>query len=261
MTILDKIVANKRIELAEMKKDLPLAEIKQSAYYTREGISLRKSLTGSKTGIISEFKRKSPSKGFIKEGAKVSEIVPGYEASGASGISVLADKDFFAGGAADVKEARGCVKKTPILFKEFLIDEYQLHLAKASGADVILLIASIMDKATCHFLAKEAHNLGLEVLLELYESEEANYIIPEMDIVGINNRNLKTFEVDLDSSIRLCNKIPDCYLKISESGISNPETVKRLRGEGFCGFLMGENFMKQENPAEGLKKFITELES
>lgn len=259
MTILDKIVENKRAELELMKKALPVEVLKESEYFLRDGFSMKQSLANSNTGIISEFKRRSPSKGFIKEGAIVTEITPGYEAAGASGISVLADKDFFAGGAPDVKAARGVVKHTPILFKEFLIDEYQLYLAKASGADVILLIASIMDVATCHRLAAKAKELGLEILLELYEPEEVSHIHPTVDMVGINNRNLKTFEVDLAASIKLCNSIPDDYLKVSESGISDPETVKMLRKEGFRGFLMGENFMKQADPAKGLAEFIAAL--
>ncbi|MCQ2206736.1 MAG: indole-3-glycerol phosphate synthase TrpC [Paludibacteraceae bacterium] len=259
MTILDKIVDNKRIELETMKKEFPIEKLKESEYFTRKGFSMKQSLANSSTGIISEFKRKSPSKGFIKEGAIVTEITPGYEAAGASGISVLADKDFFGGGFADVKAARGVVKHTPILFKEFLFDEYQLYLAKASGADVVLLIASIMDVETCHRLAAKAKELDLETLLELYEPEEVSHIHPTVDMVGINNRNLKTFEVDLAASIKLCNSIPDDYLKVSESGISNPETVKMLRKEGFRGFLMGENFMKQPDPAKGLQEFISAL--
>lgn len=259
MTILDKIVANKLAELAQMKKELPVEALMQSEHFHRKGLSLKQSLAASSTGIISEFKRRSPSKGFIKEGAVVTEITPGYEAAGASGISVLADKDFFAGCAADVKAARSVVTHTPILFKEFLIDEYQLYLAKASGADVVLLIASIMDVDTCHRLAAKARELDLETLLELYEPEEVSHIHPNVSMVGINNRNLKTFEVDLAASIKLCNSIPDDYLKVSESGISNPETVKMLRKEGFRGFLMGENFMKQADPAKGLKDFIAAL--
>ena len=238
MTILDKIVANKRIELETMKKEFPIERLKESEYYFRKGFSMKQSLADSSTGIISEFKRKSPSKGFIKEGAIVTEITPGYEAAGASGISVLADKDFFGGGAADVKAARG---------------------VKASGADVVLLIASIMDVETCHRLASKAKELDLETLLELYEPEEVSHIHPTVDMVGINNRNLKTFEVDLAASIKLCNSIPDNYLKVSESGISDPETVKMLRKEGFRGFLMGENFMKQPDPAKGLENFIAAL--
>ena len=259
MTILDKIVANKRLELERMKRELPIEVLKQSVYYNRKGLSMRKSLENSATGIISEFKRKSPSKGFIKECAKVADIVPGYEANGASGISILADKDFFAGGADDVKQGRSLLSHTPVLFKEFLIDEYQLHLAKSSGADVVLLIASIMDVDTCHRLASKAKELDLEILLELYEPEEVAHIHPTVDMVGINNRNLKTFEVDLKASVALCNSIPDDYLKVSESGISNPETVKMLRSEGFRGFLMGENFMKTENPAQSLGEFIKAL--
>lgn len=255
---LEKIVANKRIEIEELKKKISINELKQSHYYNRTCYSLKANLLSSHSGIISEFKRKSPSKGFIKEGAKVSDIVPFYQQSGASGLSILADKDFFAGSPEDIKTARPMVT-IPILYKEFIVDEFQIHLAKSCGADVVLLIAAVLSPKEVLQLTQVAHSLGMEVLLELHSEDELAHICPDTDLVGINNRNLKTFVVDLKASIDLCHKIPDTYVKISESGISNPQTVKELRAEGFRGFLMGENFMKTENPAETLKNFIAAL--
>lgn len=255
---LDKIIEAKKLEVEALKKNIVISDLQTYDVYQRVCYSLKRSLQSSKTGIISEFKRKSPSKGFIKEGAEVADIVPGYEKSGATGISVLADEQFFAGGAKDVRVARELVN-IPLLFKEFVIDEIQIHLAKSSGADVILLIAACLTKERMIELATCAKKLGLETLLEIHSEEELEYIDPIIDIVGINNRNLKTFEVDLAASIALCHKIPDSYVKISESGLSDPETVKMLRNEGFSGFLMGENFMKQADPAAGLKDFISKL--
>lgn len=256
MTILDKIIENKKREVALMKQTTSIDTLTKQSVFSRKTFSLKSNLRTSSSGIISEFKRKSPSKGFIHEGAIVEEITAGYEKNGASGISVLADKDFFAGGADDIRTARSVVKQTPILFKEFVIDEYQLYLAKASGADVVLLIASALTIPLCKELTRKAHELGLEILLELYEPEEVSFISPEINMVGINNRNLKTFEVNLEASIRLCHEIPDEFIKVSESGISSPNTVKMLREEGFRGFLMGENFMKESDPAKALKVFI-----
>ncbi|HOI26714.1 MAG TPA: indole-3-glycerol phosphate synthase TrpC [Paludibacteraceae bacterium] len=258
MTILDEILANKRQELPFLKEKFPLESLQKKANYSRTCLSLKSSLQASDSGIISEFKRKSPSKGFIKEHADVLDIVPGYAANGASGISILMDTRYFGGGFHDMECARPKVN-VPLLFKEFVVDEYQLHLAKAFGADVVLLIASALTEDECSHLASVAKSLGLETLLELHEPDEVKYIQPNVDMVGINNRNLKTFEVNLDASIRLCHSIPDSYLKISESGISSPDTVKRLRKEGFRGFLMGENFMKEENPPLALAKFIDKV--
>lgn len=255
---LDKIVAHKQLEIAELKQKTSIDELRQSEFYNRKCYSLKANLLSSKSGIISEFKRRSPSKGFIKQDAQVANIVPGYEQSGASGISVLADSEFFAGSPADVRQARSLVK-TPILFKEFVIDEFQIHLAKASGADVVLLIAAILTPAQVKQFAQIAHSLGLETLLELHSPAEVEHICSDVDLVGINNRNLKTFEVDLQASINLCHQIPDTFVKVSESGISNPQTVKELRAQGFRGFLMGENFMKTEQPAQTLKEFIDNL--
>ena len=255
MTILDEIVAYKREALVLKKQAMSLEALKKSPNYGRECVSLKTRLQHSNTGIIAEFKRKSPSKGYIHEKAMVSQIVPGYEAAGACGISVLADSLYFGGSVDDVKQARKLVS-IPILFKEFVVDEYQIHEAKSAGADVVLLIAAILTPQECFRFAYIAKSLGLEVLLELHKFEEISHINDYVDIVGINNRNLKTFEVNLDASIELAQLIPNGFLKISESGISEPATIKRLRGEGFSGFLMGETFMKTENPAMALTEFI-----
>ncbi|NCC99467.1 MAG: indole-3-glycerol phosphate synthase TrpC [Bacteroidia bacterium] len=259
MTILDKIVANKRVELESYKQALPLEVLKMVPNFSRECLSMKQALVNSDTGIIAEFKRRSPSRGFIHEGADVQLIVGGYEKNGASAISILADKDFFAGGPMDMQLARNTVTNTPLLFKEFVTDEYQLYLAKASGADAVLLIASVLEQAVCNRFASLAKDLGLEVLLELHTQEEIAYVQPNVDMVGINNRNLKTFEVDLNESIKLCSLVPESYVKIAESGLNSPETVKLLRQKGFSGFLMGEYFMKKQDPAEALNRFIKSL--
>ena len=258
MTILDEILDNKRQEVALLKKTIPLESLLERPNYRRDCLSMKARLQTSSSGIISEFKRRSPSKGFIKEMAIVSDIVPGYERAGASGVSILADSRFFSGCVEDVETARPLVN-VPLLFKEFVVDEYQLHLAKAAGADVVLLIAAALSESQCRRFSEVAKSLGLEVLLELHHSTELRFVHPEVDMVGINNRNLKTFEVDVEASIRLCQHIPNQYLKVSESGISSPEMVKRLRQEGFSGFLMGENFMKELDPPAALASFIEKV--
>lgn len=259
MTILDKIVAHKRVELESYKQALTLEVLKSVPNFSRDCLSMKQSLLASDTGIIAEFKRRSPSRGFIHEGADVKLIVEGYENNGASAISVLADKEFFGGSPVDMQIARNTVKHTPLLFKEFVIDEYQLYLAKASGADAVLLIAAVLEQEVCSRFASLAKNLGLEVLLELHTKDEIAYVNPTVDMVGINNRNLKTFEVDLKGSTELCNLVPDSYIKVAESGLDSPATVELLRQKGFSGFLMGEYFMKEQDPAEALKQFIKSL--
>ncbi len=258
MSYLDTIVANKREELKALKVQYNESYWERQPFFSRKCNSMRKSLELSDTGIISEFKRKSPSKGYIKEEADPSVIIPGYEENGASGVSILQDKKFFAGGYEDMLAVRSKVN-LPLLFKEFIVDEYQLTMAKGCGADIVLLIASVLSTDECMRLARKAHELGMETLLELHENGETDHIDENIDVVGINNRNLKTFEVDLEASIRLCHEIPDDFLKISESGISMPDTVAMLRKEGFRGFLMGENFMKTENPPLSLKRFIEQV--
>ncbi|MBP5318780.1 MAG: indole-3-glycerol-phosphate synthase [Paludibacteraceae bacterium] len=259
MTILDEIVAHKRLELAEYKHSLPVEVLKDSEWYLRPGLSLATRLKGSDTGIIAEFKRRSPSKGFINERADVRQVVAGYEAYGASGISVLADSWFFAGGYTYVQQARQVLRNTPLLFKEFVIDPYQVHLAKASGADAVLLIASILDAAASRELACLAHELGLEVLYELYEPDELARIPEEADMVGVNNRDLRTFRVDVDRALGILRQVGDRHVKVAESGLSQVQTVRRLRAEGVRGFLMGEHFMSHARPAQALGQFIQQL--
>ncbi|MBP5317985.1 MAG: indole-3-glycerol-phosphate synthase [Paludibacteraceae bacterium] len=259
MTILDEIVSNKRDELVEYKRALPIPVLKGSVFFERPCLPLASRLRSSDTGIIAEFKRRSPSKGFINEKADVRQVVAGYEACGASGISVLADRAFFAGGPTFVQKARTVISRTPVLFKEFVVDPYQIYLAKASGADAVLLIASLLDAGTSRELTDLAHVLGLEVLYELYDPEELDRIPAEADMVGVNNRNLRTFEVDVDRALGMLRQVDGRHVKVAESGLSDPQTVLRLRREGVQGFLMGERFMHEADPALALKNFITAL--
>jgi indole-3-glycerol phosphate synthase len=221
-------------------------------------LSMKQSLLNSESGIISEFKRKSPSLGWIHEDADVVEVTAGYSAAGASGISILTDLEYFGGTPMDLMAARPQIT-CPVLRKDFVIDEYQLYEAKAMGADVILLIAAALTVEQTLELACRAHEMGLEVLLEVHNAEELGHANDYVDMLGVNNRNLKTFEQSIQVSFDLAELIPDKFLKVSESGISKVETVKELRKVGYKGFLMGENFMKEEDPAEALKNFIGKL--
>lgn len=260
MNILETICENKRKEIARQKEAVPLSYLKDISFeQSRKSNSFKQSLLHSNTGIIAEFKRRSPSKGWIHPNANIQQIVAGYENAGAAAISCLTDEIFFGGSFSDFSQARSLLTKVPLLRKDFMIDEYQIYQAKVMGADVILLIAACLTQEESLCFSKTAHELGMEVLLEIHNEKELAYIQPEIDVVGINNRNLKTFQTDIQHTIELANQIPSEYVKISESGISEAETVIKLREEGFRGFLMGENFMKTENPAEALTKFITEI--
>lgn len=263
--ILHEIVANKRIEVAEQKKEISLAELKLHEALKRPRISMRASLEKSKSGIISEFKRKSPSKGWLFPDAKIADIVPAYEKSEASACSVLTDTNYFGGCLDDLCEARGLVN-IPLLRKDFIVDPYQLYQAKIAGADAILLIAASTTPAECLEWAEIAHSLDLEVLLEIHDEEELGHLNQYVDILGVNNRNLETFHTDIQTSFDLIEKMKQQAastgfnpLMISESGISDPAVVSQLRGAGFQGFLIGETFMRQENPGEGLNQFIKAL--
>lgn len=259
MNILDKIIEAKKIEVAAAKQLHSISELEASPYFERTCLSLTAQLTAScATGIITEFKRKSPSKGFINEYADAAKVTTDYTQYGASGISVLTDADFFGGSKTDLLAARQ--NNIPLLRKDFMIDTYQMLEAKAMGADVILLIAACLTTSEVKQLASFAHGLGLEVLLELHDEEELEHVCDEVDIVGINNRNLKTFEVDIDRSLRLAQQIPANKIKIAESGISNVATVQRFREAGFQGFLMGENFMKTADPGLAFKNFVAQLQ-
>jgi len=259
MTILDQIIENKKIEVARAKEKVTVEELKSSVYFNRETISLKSALLAeNSTGIISEYKRKSPSKGDINVGAGIAETTLGYTKAGAAGISVLTDTVFFGGFKEDLLIARENNPTTPLLRKDFMIDEYQLYEAKAWGADVILLIAANLESSEIESLSKKAHELGLEVLLEVHDQAEIDKSpMQNVDIVGVNNRNLKNFaENNVNASIELYDFIPNEKVKISESCISHPDTVKQLREIGYKGFLMGENFMKTSNPAKALEEFV-----
>lgn len=266
-TILDKIVAQKKIEVEQNKQIINQKELENSIYFDKKTNSLFDILT-KKVGIIAEIKRQSPSKGVInakfpKEISQertffVQELARNYTEAGANALSILTDKYFFSGDDNDVKDARK-VTNIPILRKEFIIDEYQIWEAKAMGADVILLIAACLTTQKTQFLAQKAKELGLEVLLEIHKKEELEYIVEGIDLVGVNNRNLHTFEVSLDNSLQLAEEIPDEYIKISESGLSGLSDIHLLMEVGFRGFLMGETFMKTENPALALKKITERL--
>lgn len=261
MNILDKIAAHKREEVRARKEEIPLEMLALLPHFERNCFSMKESLRASSTGIIAEFKRRSPSLPEINLEADVREITKGYETAGASAISVLTDKEFFGGSMDDLMLAREAVN-LPLLRKDFIIDEYQIFEAKAIGADVILLIAAILNRKQIEQFAKTAKKLGLEVLLEVHNVEELERsIFSKIDMIGVNNRNLKTFEVDLENSRMLAEKIPSEFVKISESGISETESIKELQKLGFQGFLIGGNFMKTADPAEGAKNFITKLEN
>ena len=260
MNILDKIIAHKQIEVANAKEKIPVDELMRSEFFNRPTFSLKQFLLDeTKTGIIAEFKRRSPSKGIINDTADVAEVTAGYTLHGASCLSVLTDEHFFGGAASDLKKAR--VNHIPILRKDFMIDEYQVIDAKAMGADVILLIAACLTPARVKELASFAKHLQMEVLLEIHTEEELQHICAETEIVGVNNRDLKTFTVDISRSVELSKKIPADKIKIAESGISDVETICILRRAGFKGFLIGENFMKQPDPTIAFASFVQQLKA
>lgn len=257
MSVLDRIVDRKKIEVAEAKLKISNQELEKQINLSFPNLSLKQHLLAlNKTGIIAEFKKGSPSKGIINDKVKPEEVTKGYEIAGASACSVLTDKDFFFGSEADLKAARASVN-IPLLRKDFMIDEYQLLEAKAWGANIVLLIAACLTPAEVQRLAKFAHSLDLEVLLEVHNKEELlNNLIDEVDVIGVNNRNLKTFEVSIDTSLELAELIPNRYVKISESGLDAPEDLIKLSKAGFKGFLMGERFMKEQDPGKAMMEFV-----
>jgi indole-3-glycerol phosphate synthase len=258
--VLGEICANKRMEIARQKEAVPQSYLENIlSFQYREKISFRQALLHSDSGVIAEFKRRSPSKGWIHPKADVERIISDYEAAGAAAVSCLTDEVFFGGGFSDFKKARTLLPQTPLLRKDFILDEYQLYQSKALGADVVLLIAACLSREETFHLTETAHQLDMEVLLEIHGEEELSYIQPNVDVIGINNRDLKTFVTDIRRTIDLAHKIPNGYVKISESGLSDPETVIQLRREGFKGFLMGENFMKTDDPGKALREFISDL--
>ncbi|RKD20223.1 indole-3-glycerol phosphate synthase [Pelobium manganitolerans] len=260
MNILDKIVARKKEEVAIAKAKTSLKDLENLPVFKRDTYSLRKFLTDpAKTGIIAEFKRKSPSKGVINDKVSVEEVTTAYANAGASALSVLTDHDFFMGHEEDLIAARK-VNQIPILRKDFMVDEYQIIEAKAIGADIVLLIAACLTRQEVSNFAKLAKSLGLSTLLEVHSAEELEgNLDPNIDVVGVNNRNLKDFSVSIDTSLQLAEIIPSDFLKISESAISNPETIKLLKKAGFNGFLIGENFMRTANPGLAMADFVKEI--
>ena len=259
MNILDKIVLQKQKELAAARAAVGVAQLEQSNHFQRATVSLsNRILQENSTGIIAEFKRKSPSKGVINDKVKVEDVVSQYAAAGVAGCSVLTDTEFFGGAPQDLMTARDVVN-IPLLRKDFMIDEYQFLEAKSWGADVILLIAAILTPQQVKSFTDVAQSLGLEVLLELHDESELNHVYHRVNMVGINNRNLKTFQVDVEQSVRMAEKLGDGFVKIAESGISDMEMLKLFRRSGFQGFLIGENFMKTNNPGQACRDFIAAL--
>ena len=259
MNILDKIIIDKRREVILKKSIIPISQLEKSVLFDRKTISLSLNLRNSSSGIIAEHKRRSPSKSVINNNFTVEEVVKGYENAGACGISILTDGKYFGGSLDDLILARASVN-IPLIRKEFIIDEYQILEAKAHGADVILLIAAVLTRNEIEYLSKFAQSLGLEVLLEVHNQEELEKsIMPSLDMIGVNNRNLKTFEVSLDFSKQLADLIPNEFVKVSESGISSIEAIKELQPFGYQGFLIGENFMKTDDAGKSAKEFISPL--
>jgi indole-3-glycerol phosphate synthase len=258
MNILEEIIAYKKNEVAQQKTAMRVEQLEQFGFFSEPCLSLKASLLDkNKTGIITEFKRRSPSKGIINDNADVFEVTRAYTAAGASGLSVLTDNKFFGGSTDDLIKAR--VNGIPVLRKDFMIDEYQLVEAKALGADVILLIAACLSPEKVRELATRAKQLGMEVLLEIHAEEELDHLCDEVDMVGVNNRNLKTFTVDLEQSIRLSESIGNSKLRVAESGINSPQNIRYLQQHGFDGFLIGERFMKEADPGQAFKEFAAQL--
>ncbi len=258
MNILDDIVAYKKKEVEKRKSKKPVATLEMLPLFSSPAYSLKRFLMDvNLTGIIAEFKRKSPSKGIINDTAHVIPVTYAYTSNGASGLSILTDEHFFGGSLDDLITAR--INELPILRKEFIIDEYQIIESKAYGADVILLIAAILTPEQVKEFTLTAHGLGLEVLLEIHDEAELGHINERTDIVGVNNRNLKTFSVDLEQSVHLSHHIPKEKIKISESGIHSIKDIQYLKSFGFNGFLIGENFMKQPDPGLAFMQFVAQL--
>lgn len=261
MTILDQIVAQKRIEVAQRKESTPTSVLEQMPDFKRPPLSARAAIQDFRsTGIIAEFKRKSPSKGIINDQVDVATITKGYVQAGAAVLSVLTDEPFFGGIPADLQDARLANPGTPILRKDFIIDPYQIWEAKAWGADLILLIAACLTPAEVADFSQQAQDLGLQVLLEVHDEEELDQTLTHtVDLVGVNNRNLKTFTTSVDTSLRLVERIPDTFAKITESGLHDAATMVTLFKAGFDGFLIGEAFMKTQDPAAALSALVTDF--
>jgi indole-3-glycerol phosphate synthase len=259
MTILDSIIEHKRQELSVRMERMPLHVLKDMPGYARKTVSLTQALLNpERTGIIAEFKRKSPSKGILNQYATIEEVTTGYFRAGASALSILTDSKFFGGSAEDLMRARE-INPIPILRKDFIIDDYQVIESKAIGADAILLIAAVLDRTKIDQLAALAQSLHLQVILEIHDASELNMINEYISVVGVNNRDLRDYSVDIDRSVKLAPLIPPGYLKISESGIHSAQIMKQLQACGFNGFLIGESFMRDPDPATAFSAFVNQI--
>ena len=258
MNILENIIAKKKIEVAERKQKTTIATLEKMPFFQNKTFSFKEFLLRKdKTGIIAEFKRRSPSKGIINNSSFTGDVTKDYVKYGASAVSVLTDEEFFGGSLIDLLEAR--INMIPLLRKDFIIDEYQIVESRSYGADIILLIAACLSKKEVKKFSAFAKNVGLNVLLEIHNENELGHICDDVDVVGINNRDLKSFKVDLNHSIALCKKVPADKIKISESGIDDVKTIQHLKENGFSGFLIGEKFMKEKNPGKAFADFVNEL--
>lgn len=259
--ILDEIIAYKKQEIANFKKEISQVylEGRVEILHNARMASMSETLKHSDTGIIAEFKRKSPSKGWINKEATAMKVPRSYELNGATAISILTDSHFFGGSNVYVREARVSKVSLPILYKNFIIDDYQIYQAKICGASAILLIAACLTKEECKAFIQKAHELELEVLLEMHNEQDTEYVELEPDMYGINNRNLGTFETDINNSINLIGRLPADKIKVSESGISDPASIRQLKALGYQGFLIGETFMKEADPGQALKDFIAQI--
>ena len=259
--ILEEIVAYKKNEVEQFKKELHQIYLEGRVEILKNALipSMKNALMKSDTGIIAEFKRKSPSKGWINEAATADKVPISYQENGAAAISILTDSHFFGGSNVYVRTAIASKVRIPVLYKNFIIDEYQIYQAKVCGASAILLIAACLTKEQCRQFIAKAHELELEVLLEMHNEEETEYAELEPDLYGINNRNLGTFETDVNNSFQLIERLPAEGVKVSESGISDPDAIRQLRACGYKGFLIGETFMKEADPGLALKNFIAQI--
>lgn len=261
MNILDKIVQTKKKEVEEAKKTVSIDQLVKEPLFLRQTVSLKSRLeTSELPGIITEFKRKSPSKGLINGNVTVESVTSGYTKAGAAALSVLTDSDYFGGSTEDFQFARSRNVAIPMLRKDFIVDEYQLYQTKAMGADIVLIIAACLTPAEVLYLSKKARELGLEILLEVHDKKELlDTMGDHVDLIGVNNRNLKTFETSIETSVSLSGLIPDKFVKISESGLKDAETIQTLFESGYKGFLMGETFMKTTDPADAFKSLQEDI--
>lgn len=258
-TILDTITEHKQMEVLKRKGRKPLEHLKKKALYNRTPLDPAGFFNLSRPNVIAEYKRKSPSKGILSDSINPIPVVTAYKEGGASAVSILTDRDFFGGSFRDLENVKTALQDLPLLRKDFLIDPYQVHEAKAYGADIILLIAAILEKEQVREMSKLAVSLGLHILLEVHDEKELEHWVPDIRMIGVNNRDLRTFSVDLQRSVDLAPKLPEEVLRVSESGLHEPKDILNLFNEGYNGFLMGERFMKTEDPGAALKDFMEHL--